>query len=76
MMGENFESSFASFLKEKLAERGNTDIEITNVRYQGQCAVLADVSYTWYLHSWDKRAEHKDVIGVFRDGQWHTPLVW
>ena len=69
-------ASFIAFVTEKLTERGDKDIKITNVRIWKNGDVLADVSYTWRLNGWEKHAEHKDWIAVFRDGQWHSPHIW
>lgn len=73
-------TSFISFVKEKLTERGDKNIKIDNVRLTitltGDYIVLADVSYIWFLHGWEKHVKHKDWVAVFKDGQWHSPHIW
>lgn len=70
------EPSFISFVREKLAERGDKDVVISNIRYVGNNAILANVSYTWFLNGWKKHAEHRDWIAVYKDYQWHSPHVF
>lgn len=72
-------------MKEKLIETinyemeqiGNTDVLIENIRFfevDNKQYALADISYTWWLHSWDKKVTHKDMIFVLVDDRWISPL--
>lgn len=71
----NTEKELTNWIVEKLTERGDKDIVVSNIKFIDDYAVLADVSYTWFLNSWDKRAEHKDVLFVYKDGTWHSSLI-
>ena len=68
--------SFESFVKEKITERGDTDLVINNVRVLDHNALVACVSYTWRLNGWEHRARHEEFIAVFKDGKWHSPHIW
>lgn len=68
------EKLLIEYINERLSEKGYTDINITNVKTFADGNLLADVSYTWKLNAWEHRAEHKDVIFVYKDGKWYLPL--
>lgn len=73
------EKSLIEMCIAKLQARGDKNIEVTNVRIfnnDGRVDALADVSYTWILNGWEKNAEHKDMIFVYRDGEWKCPLFF
>lgn len=67
--------SLKDYIITKLTERGDTDITVTNIRTVSKDVLMADVSYTWRLHGWKKRAEHKDSLFVYKDDKWHSPLL-
>ena len=79
-LNKSVTASFVSFVKDKLTERGDKNIKIDNVRLSitltDDYVILADVSYTWFLHGWEKHVKHKDFVAVFKNGQWHSPHVW
>lgn len=61
----------------KLQARGDKNCKVSNVRIStidGRVSALVDVSYTWMLNGWEKNAEHKDMIFVYIDGEWKSPL--
>lgn len=70
------EKSMIEYATKRLLDKGNTNIKITNVRLFADGNIMADVSYTWKLNAWEKRAEHKDVIFVYKDGEWYSPLFF
>lgn len=72
----SMKTSFISFVEEKLTERGDKNIFISNVRLLGNDAIFADVYYTWFLNGWEKQVEQKDWVAVFKDEKWHSPHVW
>jgi hypothetical protein len=70
------EKLLIDYINERLSEREYTDINVTNVRVFADGNLFADVSYTWKLNAWEHRAEHKDVIFVYKDKEWHSPLFF
>lgn len=69
--------SLIKFITEKMKEKGNTLIDISNIRLgENDNVFFADISYIWYLNGWEKHAEHKDMIFVYADNQWHTPMFF
>lgn len=70
----NREKSLVDYLNKRLSDKGFTDISITNIRFFADGNILADVCYTWKLNAWEKRAEHKDIIFIYKDEEWHSPL--
>ena len=73
---ESKEKLLIGHINKRLNEKEFTDIEITNIRTFADGALLADVSYTWRLNAWTKRAEHKDVIFIYKNEEWHSPLFF
>lgn len=70
------EKSMIEYATKRLEDKGNTNIKITNVRLLADGNIMAEVSYNWQLNAWKKQAEHKDVIFVYKDGEWLCPLFF
>lgn len=70
------EKELTNWIKEKLTNRGDKDIIVSNIKFIDDYVALADVSYTWFLNAWEKRAEHKDMLFVYKDETWHSPVIW
>lgn len=61
----------------EMAMIGNTDVIIDNIRFferDNNQYAMADVSYTWWLDAWDNKVNYKDMIFVFIDGKWFSPI--
>lgn len=70
------EKSLIKCINERLSAKKYTDISVTNVRIFADGNLLADVFYTWKLNAWEHRAEHKDVVFVYKDEEWHSPIFF
>ena len=70
------ENLLIEYINERLSEKEYTDINVNNVRTFADGNLLADVSYTWKLNAWEHRAEHKDVIFVYKEEEWHSPIFF
>ena len=69
------EQLMVEYVTKKLEDRGYTNIKITNIRLFADGNIMADVFYTWRLNAWEKQAEHKDEIFIYKDGKWYSPLI-
>lgn len=64
----------------EMEQLGNTDISIDNIRFfteGNRQFAMADVSYTWWLNSWDNKVVHKDMIFALVDAinnRWTSPI--
>lgn len=78
MNEEEVKKSLIEFINKKMEEMGNTDIKIKNIRVmqRPEWDALADISYIWYLNGWEKRANFTDVVFAFREGVWHSSIVF
>lgn len=70
--------SLIEFINKEMERMGNTDVKISNIRlYQRpEWDAFVDVSFTWYLNGWEKPTNLTDVVFVFRDGKWHTSMIF
>lgn len=62
---------------EEMVRKGNHRCIIKNLQLrtnEEQVYAIADVSYTWRLHAWEKRVKHEGMIFVYVDGEWKSPL--
>lgn len=62
---KNIEKSLINAINYEMKQIGNTDVKITNIRpfiTDNKQFAFADVSYTWWLNSWDNKVVHKDMI--------------
>ena len=71
----DMEKSLVNFVTRKLTEQGSKNIVINNIKFTENNVAFADVSYTWYLNGWEKRAEHKETVFVYAEGTWHSTLI-
>lgn len=59
---------------------GNTDVSVDNIRFfteGNRLFAMADVSYTWYVNSCDKKVCHKDMIFALvdeKENRWLSPI--
>ena len=68
------EKALIEYINIKAKEYGYTDLKITNIRMNSKNTFLADIAFTWYLNGWDKHAELKDSVFVYKNKEWHSPL--
>lgn len=60
-----------------MVKKGNKKIRIGNLHIfddNGNIHAFADVSYMWSLNGWEKSVTHHDMVFVYKDGVWHSPL--
>ena len=64
----------------QMEQLGNTDVSIDNIRFfteENRLFAMADVTYTWYVNSWDKKVCHKDMIFALvdeKENRWLSPI--
>lgn len=77
---KNIEKSLIDAINYEMKQIGNTDVKITNIRpfiTDNKQFAFADVSYTWWLNSWDNKVVHKDMIFALVDAinnRWTSPI--
>lgn len=66
----------------EMEQLGNTDVSIDNIRFfteGNRQFAMADITYTWYINSWDKKVCHKDMIFALvdeKENRWLSPIFW
>ena len=64
----------------EMEQLGNTDVSVKNIRFftkENRLFAMADVTYTWYVNSWDKKVHHKDMIFALvdeKENRWLSPI--
>lgn len=68
------EKSLVDYLNKRLADKGFIDISITNIRVFANGNLIADVSYTWKLNAEEERVGYKNIVFIYKDEEWYSPL--
>lgn len=77
---KSIEKALIDAINYEMKQIGNTDVKITNIRpfiTDNKQFAFADVSYTWWLNSWDNKVVHKDMIFALVDvinNRWTSPI--
>lgn len=74
------EKGLTDTIVKELLLRRNKNISIDNIRIEqdtdGTIYALADVTYVWHYHKWNKKVTHWDMFFVLDEtkDEWTSPL--